>query len=114
MKKHQRYFPMLKEDGTPIAKFITISNGSEGNPSVIRQGNERVLRSRLEDATFYYTEDRKSTLADKANQLKNVIFQVQLGSLYQKSERLQKVANSIVQQLDDVSLNEKKSIQRTA
>ena len=114
MKKHQRYFPMLKEDGTPIAKFITISNGSEGNPSVIRQGNERVLRSRLEDATFYYKEDRKSTLADKANQLKNVIFQVKLGSLHEKSKRLQKVANSIVEQLDDISLNEKKCIQRTA
>jgi len=113
MKKHQRYFPMLKVDGTPIAKFITISNGSEGNLSVIRQGNERVLRSRLEDAVFYYQEDQKSILVDKANQLKNVIFQVQLGSLHEKSERIQQLADYIAQQMD-LSLPEKKSIQRTA
>ena len=113
MKKHQRYFPMLKVDGTPIAKFITISNGSEGNLSVIRQGNERVLRSRLEDAAFYYQEDQKSILVDKANQLKNVTFQIQLGSLHEKSERIQQLADYIAQQMD-LSLPEQKSIQRTA
>jgi len=70
-----------------LPKFITITNGV-GDENIIRHGNERVLRARLADSNFFYNEDQKVRLADKVENLKHVVFQVELGSLYEKTQRL--------------------------
>ena len=88
MKKHQRYFPMWKDGTALAAKFITISNGTDGNIDGVRHGNERVLHARLNDAEFFYSEDQKTSLADKVERLDAVVFHAKLGSLLEKAERL--------------------------
>ena len=88
MKKHQRYFPMWKTETELVPKFITISNGTDGNIDGVRHGNERVLNARLNDAEFFYSEDQKTSLAEKVDRLDTVIFHTKLGSLLNKAERL--------------------------
>ena len=99
MKTQQRYFPMWQSDGKLAAKFITISNGTDGNFDGVRHGNERVLHARLNDAAFFYNEDQKTSLADKVDRLHNVVFQVKLGSLHDKITRLQKLASFIAEEI---------------
>ncbi len=95
MKKHQRYFPMWKNDSELVPKFITISNGTDGNFDGVQHGNERVLHARLNDAEFFYKEDQKTSLADKVERLGAVVFHAKLGSLLDKAERLKTLANLI-------------------
>ncbi len=95
MKKHQRYFPMWKNDSELAPKFITISNGTDGNFDGVQHGNERVLHARLNDAEFFYKEDQKTTLTDKVERLGAVVFHAKLGSLLDKAERLKALANLI-------------------
>ena len=95
MKKHQRYFPMWKSETDLAAKFITISNGTDGNTDGVRHGNERVLNSRLNDAEFFYKEDQKTNLSDKVEKLGSVIFHAKLGSLLDKAERLKPLVKFI-------------------
>lgn len=92
MQKHQRYFPVQREDGQLLAWFITISNTETPDPSVVRKGNERVLRARLADADFYFREDREVPLSDRLPQLRGVTFQERLGTLYEKTERVMALA----------------------
>ena len=106
MKTQQRYFPMWQfsdsrngDDGKLAAKFITISNGTEGNFDGVRHGNERVLHARLNDAAFFYNEDQKTSLADKVDRLHNVVFQVKLGSLHDKITRLKELAAFIAEEI---------------
>ena len=99
MKTQQRYFPMWQSDGKLAAKFITISNGTDGNFDGVRHGNERVLHARLNDAAFFYDEDQKTTLADKIDKLHNVVFQVKLGSLHDKLTRLKELAAYIAERI---------------
>ena len=99
MKKHQRYFPMWKDDTALAAKFITISNGTDGNIDGVRHGNERVLHARLNDAEFFYSEDQKTGLADKVERLGAVVFHAKLGSLLEKAERLNALVSFIGKQL---------------
>ena len=95
MKKHQRYFPMWKNESELAAKFITISNGTDGNFDGVQHGNERVLHARLNDAEFFYKEDQKTSLADKVERLGAVVFHAKLGSLLDKAERLKALVNII-------------------
>ncbi len=95
MKKHQRYFPMWKSETELAAKFITISNGTDGNIDGVRHGNERVLHARLNDAEFFYSEDQKTTLADKVERLGAVVFHAKLGSLLDKAKRLKALVKFI-------------------
>ena len=95
MKTHQRYFPMWKSDSGLTAKFITISNGTDGNFDGVRHGNERVLHARLNDAEFFYSEDQKTSLADKVERLGAVVFHAKLGSLLDKAERLKALVRFI-------------------
>ena len=97
MKTQQRYFPMWQSDGKLAAKFITISNGTDGNFEGVRHGNERVLHARLNDAAFFYNEDQKTSLADKVDRLHDVVFQVKLGSLHDKITRLKDLATFIAE-----------------
>ena len=99
MKKHQRYFPMWKNDTELAAAFITISNGTDGNFEGVRHGNERVLRARLNDAEFFYREDQKDSLADKVARLDAVVFHAKLGSLLEKAERLKALVRFIGEEL---------------
>ena len=120
MKTQQRYFPMWQisdsrngGDGKLAAKFITISNGTEGNFDGVRHGNERVLHARLNDAAFFYNEDQKTSLADKVDRLHNVVFQVKLGSLHDKLTRLQGLATFIAERIG-VDENTKNHVVRAA
>lgn len=88
MREHQRYFPVLAEDGTLLNKFITVRNGGKEHLEIVAHGNERVLRARLSDAEFFFNEDRKQTLADRLEKLKTVSFQEGLGNMNDKSNRL--------------------------
>ncbi len=120
MKAQQRYFPMWQvsdsrngDDGKLAAKFITISNGTDGNFDGVRHGNERVLHARLNDAAFFYNEDQKTSLADKVDRLYNVVFQVKLGSLHDKLTRLKELAIFIAEGIG-VEENAKDHIIRAA
>ncbi|MDE0015536.1 MAG: glycine--tRNA ligase subunit beta [Candidatus Poribacteria bacterium] len=99
MKKHQRYFPMWKNASELAAKFITISNGTDGNFEGVQHGNERVLRARLNDAEFFYKEDQKTSLAGKVERLRAVIFHAKLGSLLDKAERLKTLVKFISKEI---------------
>lgn len=102
MRDHQRYFPVLK-DGQLLPLFITIRNGGKEHLETVQNGNERVLRARLEDAQFFFDEDRKKTLEQHGEKLKTVVFQDGLGTIYDKALRLEVLAGYIA---DAIGANE--------
>ena len=102
MRDHQRYFPVLK-DGKLLPLFITIRNGGKEHLETVQHGNERVLRARLEDAQFFFDEDRKKTLEQHGEKLKTVVFQDGLGTIYDKALRLEVLAGYIA---DTIGANE--------
>lgn len=95
MREHQRYFPVLDEEGNLLNKFITVRNGGSEHLDIVTHGNERVLRARLSDAEFFFNEDRATKLEDRLEKLKTVSFQEGLGNMYDKSERLVKMAEML-------------------
>lgn len=95
MQDHQRYFPVRDASGALMNHFITIANIQSLDPEKVRNGNERVIRPRLADAAFFWDTDRKQPLADRCDALKNVTFQAKLGSLFDKSERVARIAERI-------------------
>ncbi len=130
MKKHQRYFPVQKGSGVPVSGvksnltpdtqkhdttllpyFIAIRNGNSEHLDVVRQGNEHVLGARFADANFFVREDIKIPLEHYRDGLKKLVFQTRLGSMYDKSERMLKLADKISEMLglDDVA---RSSVQR--
>lgn len=88
MKDHQRYFPLVGKDGKLLPLFLTVRNGSDHSIEVVQAGNERVLRARLDDAKFFFNEDRKKALADRKEGLTKIVFQEGLGNLADKTNRL--------------------------
>lgn len=102
MRDHQRYFPVLR-DGQLLPLFITIRNGGKEHLETVQHGNERVLRARLEDAQFFFDEDRKKTLEQHGEKLKTVVFQDGLGTIYDKALRLEVLAGYIA---DAIGANE--------
>lgn len=102
MRDHQRYFPVLK-GGQLLPLFITIRNGGKEHLETVQHGNERVLRARLEDAQFFFDEDRKKTLEQHGEKLKTVVFQDGLGTIYDKALRLEVLAGYIA---DAIGANE--------
>ncbi len=88
MQEHQRYFPVEDAEGQLAPAFLVVHNGDPAKEEVIRRGHERVLRARLEDASFFYQEDLKRTLEDRLPDLRSVVWQARLGNLYEKSLRL--------------------------
>lgn len=101
MKEHQRYFPLFSEKtGELMPMFITVRNGNDYNLDVIAHGNARVLRARLSDASFFFNEDRKQKLEIRLQKLKNVVFQDGLGSMYDKVERIEKLAVYFAKMVD--------------
>ena len=92
MLMHQRYFPLYDAAGKLTNKFIIVSNGNPECAATIIDGNERVVRARLDDAKFFYEEDLKRPLESYIEKLDKVVFQESLGTVRQKAERLEKLA----------------------
>lgn len=117
MREHQRYFPVVDEEGRLLNKFITVRNGGKEFLDVVAHGNERVLRARLSDAEFFFNEDRKLKLEDRLEKLKTVSFQEGLGNMYDKSERLTKLAEmvkfAINVKVDDTNLKRTALLSKT-
>jgi glycyl-tRNA synthetase len=88
MKKHQRYFPILDEEGKIMAHFVTIRNGGREHLELVRQGNEDVIRARYADAEFFFNHDRRNPLESYRPGLATLTFQAELGSMLDKSDRL--------------------------
>ena len=99
MRDHQRYFPVKAADGSLLPLFITVRNGGKEHLETVQHGNERVLRARLEDAQFFFDEDRKKSLEEHREKLKTVVFQQGLGTMYEKSARLLELAEFIADEL---------------
>ncbi len=99
MKYHQKYFPVWGKDEKLLPCFITISNMPASEGKEIQRGNERVLRARLEDARFFYDEDRKKKLEDFVEPLKGVVFQKKLGTTFEKVARVTDLAGVLASQV---------------
>ena len=95
MKDNQKYFPLLDSNGKLQNKFIFVANIASKDPQQIISGNEKVVRPRLSDAQFFFSTDRKQKLEQRLDSLKTVLFQQQLGTLAEKSERISKVAGFV-------------------
>lgn len=95
MRDHQRTFPIVDAQGQLLPHFIAISNISSLDPAVVIHGNERVMRARFSDAAFFYKADKAKPFKDFINDLKPVIFQNELGSLYNKAHRLSALSQLI-------------------
>jgi glycyl-tRNA synthetase beta chain len=108
MKEHQRYFHLVDANGALLARFLAVVNIESTNPALVIAGNEKVIRPRLADATFFYQLDTKKTLHAKLEQLKGVVFHAQLGSYFDKAQRVSDLAGYIARQLGfDAALAER-------
>ncbi|MBB1163091.1 glycine--tRNA ligase subunit beta [Aquariibacter albus] len=99
MKANQKYFPLLDAAGKLTHQFLIVSNIRPADPSAVIGGNERVVRPRLADAKFFYDQDRKKTLAERAAGLGKVVYHGKLGSQAERSERVRRIAHAVVEQL---------------
>ena len=99
MKEHQRYFPVVK-DGKLLPNFIAVRNGNDYKIDIVKAGNEKVLVARLEDALFFYKEDTKKSLESYVEKLKTVVFQAKLGTVYDKTLRIEKLSFDILESLN--------------
>ncbi len=97
MKKNQKYFHLVDENGQLMNHFITIANIDSPNPEIIKEGNERVVRPRLSDAMFFWNQDGKKKLENHLEALKSVVFQKQLGSMHEKANRVARLASGIAE-----------------
>lgn len=105
MQSNQKYFPVKNDQGGLLPHFITFANIESSNPASIQHGNERVVLPRLADAEFFWKQDRKQSLADRVDSLKTIVFQKDLGTLFDKTERVANLAAIIAGQLQaDVEL----------
>jgi len=111
MKSNQKYFHLVNKQGQLMPHFITIANISSNNMDEVRNGNEKVVRPRLVDAEFFWNQDRQTRLDGRIHILSNVVFQQQLGSLQDKSQRVAKLAASLARGLGfDAALAERAAL----
>jgi len=97
MRAHQKYFACLKPDGSLAPRFVVVANTeTEDGGRIVVAGNERVLRARLSDAKFFWDQDRKTKLADRVPALKNIVFHAKLGTVAEKVDRIQALANDLL------------------
>ncbi|MBI1878968.1 MAG: glycine--tRNA ligase subunit beta, partial [Chloroflexi bacterium] len=113
MKKHQRYFPVVKTDGSLLPNFIAVRNGGKEHLDTVRRGNEGVLRARYADAEFFFRADTEKSLEEFLPRLGTLIFQERLGSMLDKSERLETLAPQIGERLQ-LAAAEIKTTERAA
>ena len=100
MKKNQKYFSVRGKNGRLLPFFVGVSNNLASNMDVVREGNERVLRARLDDAAFFWAEDRKDPLASKVEELKSILYQEKLGTLHAKVMATRELARFLCRVLD--------------
>ncbi len=99
MQGAQRYFPVVDQAGRLLPHFVLVANIDSRAPELVRRGNERVIRPRLEDAAFFYRTDCRRSLASRLQDLQGMVFQEQLGSLLEKSERVARLAATVAQDM---------------
>jgi glycyl-tRNA synthetase beta chain len=99
MQQNQKYFPLLDTTGTLLNKFLIVSNMQVDDPIHIVSGNARVVRPRLSDARFFFNQDRKATLASRIEKLGSVVYHNKIGSVLQRVERLESLAQKIAVRL---------------
>ena len=99
MGEHQRYFPVVDEQGKLLPHFVFVSNIAARDRSVVVKGNERVLRARLSDAAFFFREDLKASLEKRMEDLRKVVFQAKLGTSYEKVMRFKALAHLIARKI---------------
>jgi len=99
MKTNQKYFYVVNKKGALLPHFITVSNIESKDVTKIQEGNERVIRPRFADAEFFWSQDRKSKLIDRRERLSTVVFQKKLGTLLDKTKRVEKITTAITDQL---------------
>lgn len=99
MKSDQKYFPIYDKDGKLLPHFIFVSNINPEDPTAIIEGNEKVVRPRLTDAEFFFKTDLKQKLVDRLPRLETVLFQQQLGTLKDKTDRIEQLAGEIAKQI---------------
>ncbi|WP_018753301.1 glycine--tRNA ligase subunit beta [Paenibacillus sanguinis] len=90
MREHQRYFPVLDNQGSLLPYFVTVRNGNNASLDVIARGNEKVLRARLSDAKFFYEEDQRLAIKDALSKLKSIVFHDELGTVGDKVRRIRR------------------------
>ncbi len=100
MKEHQKYFHVVNKEGKLLPNFITVANIESKDQNQIKDGNERVIRPRLSDAAFFFETDKKTTLAELRPRLKTIVFQAQLGTVFEKTERVAALAKTIAAKLN--------------
>ena len=101
---HQRYFGLLHRDGRPAPRFVMVANiETENDSAAVIAGNERVLRARLADARFFWEQDRRQKLEDRADALAGVVFHARLGSMHDKAKRIEKLARSLFVAIKDAN-----------
>ncbi|MGA9110846.1 MAG: glycine--tRNA ligase subunit beta [Smithella sp.] len=111
MISHQKYFPVINDEGKLLPHFIAVSNTRPRDIAVVAKGNERVLRARLADASFFFEEDKKVPLEDRVESLKKVVFHTLLGTSHKKVMRFRKLAVKIASK---VKPSIKKNVERAA
>ena len=114
MQSHQRYFPTQDASGAIRSYFVAVSNNGNAPIDNIRSGNEKVLKARLADASFFYTEDLKSPLDEKIEPLKTIIFQEELGTVYEKIRRMMALVDFLSDQVPGMTPEEIKAANRAA
>ncbi len=100
MRVHQKSFPVADNNGDLMANFVAVNNTRVKNPALTRQGHERVLRARLEDALFFFEEDCRKPLEQRLEKLNGVVFQAKLGTMLEKTERLVGLAKFLAEKLN--------------
>lgn len=101
MKVHQKYFPILNKEGNLLPYFIVVANNKPKDISLIAKGNERVLRARFRDAEFFYNQDQKVPLINRVQNLKGIVYQKKLGTLYDKTIRILELSKYLSNILDN-------------
>ena len=104
MKANQKYFPLIDKNNKLANQFLIVSNISPKNSTLIIQGNEKVIRPRLSDAEFFYTQDKKKPLKDYLSQLQHIVYHNKLGTQSERSERVKMIASLIVKNLNQSKL----------
>ncbi|WP_137822139.1 glycine--tRNA ligase subunit beta [Pseudomonas sp. D(2018)] len=99
MQDNQKYFCLLDANGKLLPRFITVANVDSKDPAQIISGNEKVVRPRLTDAEFFFKQDKKQKLESFNERLKNVVFQAQLGTVFEKAERVSRLAGFVAEQI---------------
>ena len=99
MRENQKYFPVVDKSGKLLPLFVAVNNTDIADQKLAVSGHERVLRARLEDALFFFNEDRKRPLAERAAELDGIVFQHKLGTMREKTERVAELAGKLAQKL---------------